>query len=809
MLLNNLRIALRSLAKNKIFSSINIFGLSIGLTCFLLIGAFLYDELGYDHYSANAGQLYRIGIQLNQNGGMADYPHVDVAVGAGIKKTYPGVLATTRLLPMAEQYIKYADKQFKEQHIAFCDSNFLQLFSIPLAEGDANTALLAPGTIVVSRAFAKRYFGEEPAMGKTLQVFGGLKVTGVVEKMPDNSHFHFDAFISMATNKYAMQGTTWSNIGFYTYLLLDKTADPRKLEARFPELVEKYIVTETQHDMGVSLAEARKTIGNWHFYLMPVTDIHLKSNTKYEIEPNGDIQYIYIFSALAVFILLLACINFTNLSTASSARRSKEVGIRKVLGSEKRELMGQFLVESILLTFLAMLLALAFTWLLLPLFNQLSGKHISLLVFLNATTLASIIGLVLVVGTLAGIYPSFFLSSFQIISVLKGASGSTPGKRNGLRSGLVVFQFMVSTALIIATIVVYQQLHYMQNKKLGFDKDQVLMIQDAYTLHKNQNAFRDQLAQDTRVVNATISRDAPIGRPSAGFDGSEVFAKENKENETAAEIHANFFHVDYDYLATLGMQMANGRYFNKQFGTDSQAVVINESAVRDLGWKSNEAALDKVIVSSGQHEYRVIGVVKDFNYASAKQKIAPLMMMLGNNYGAILVKVHTADVAGFLADTRQKWTAFNTETPFAYYFLDDRFAALYTAETKTGQLFTMFAVVAVLIACLGLLGLVAYTTQQREKEIGIRKVLGASINQVLFLLSKEFLLLVGIAFLISIPITWWAMHSWLNNFAYRITIGWWVFLLAGVTAGLIALITVSFQAVRAALANPIKSLRDQ
>ncbi|HXB91612.1 MAG TPA: ABC transporter permease, partial [Puia sp.] len=373
MLINNLRIAFRSLAKNKIFSSINIFGLSIGLTCFLLIGAFLYDELRYDHYSPNAGQLYRIGIQLNQNGGMADYPHVDVAVGAGIKNAYPGVIASTRLLPLAEQYIKYADKQFKEQHIAFCDSNFLQLFSIPLAEGDANTALLSPGTIVISKTFARRYFGDEPAMGKTLQVFGGLKVTGVVDKMPDNAHFHFDAFISMATNKYAMQGTTWSNIGFYTYLLLDKTADPRKLETRFPELVEKYIVPETQHDMGVSLAEARKTIGSWHFYLMPVTDIHLKSNTKYEIEPNGDIQYIYIFSALALFILLLACINFTNLSTASSARRSKEVGIRKVLGSEKRELMGQFLVESILLTFFAMLLALAFTWLLLPLFNQLSG----------------------------------------------------------------------------------------------------------------------------------------------------------------------------------------------------------------------------------------------------------------------------------------------------------------------------------------------------------------------------------------------------------------------------------------------------
>ena len=809
MLVNYIKVAIRNLRKNKIFSAINIFGLAMGLTCFMLIAAFLYDELNFDKYPQEAGQIYRIGIKLNQNGGAADYPYVDVAVGAGIKDAYPEVIASTRLEPIGENYIKYGDKQFKESHIAFCDSNFLQLFSISLIEGNPRTALVAPRAVVISKAFAKKYFGDVPAMGKTILAFGGLKVTGIFDKVPDDSHFHFDAFVSMATDRFAMQGHTWSNIGFYTYILLAKSADPRKLMEKFPDLVEKYIVPETVHDMGVSLGQARKSAKDWHFYLLPLTDIHLYSNSKYEIEPNSDIQYVYIFTALAIFILLLACVNFTNLSTASSARRSREVGIRKALGSSKKQLIAQFLVESILLTFFALLLALVIAFLLLPAFNQISDKHIVMQEFLKGRSIAALFGLALFVGVLAGIYPSFFLSSFQTIAVLKGAAGNSPSRRNLLRSSLVVFQFMTSTTLIIATIVVYQQLHFMQNKKLGYDKDQVLMIQDTYALHKNQLAFKQELLKDKRVINVSVSRDAPVDRVGANVDGSEVFAKENKGGHDGGDIHAFFFHVDYDYLATLGMKMAAGRYFSQNFSTDSTAVVINESAVKDLGWKDNHAALDKTIISSGQHEYRVIGVVQDFNYTSAKQKIAPLMMMLGSNNGSILVKIHTADVAGFIANTRLKWAEYNTETPFSYYFLDDRFRFLYKAEQKTGQIFSMFAVVALIIACLGLFGLVAFTTQRRTKEIGLRKVLGASINQVLFLLAKEFLVLVSFAFLISIPVTWWAMHNWLNSFAYRINIGWEVFLVAGATAMLIAVVTVSFQALKAAMANPVTSLRTE
>src|SRR5579862_2181416 len=474
MLKNYFRIAVRNLIKNKTFSFINVFGLAVGLTCCMLIAAFLFDELNYDKYPEHANQIYRVGFKIIQNGGVADYPNVDVAVGAGIKNTFPEVLASTRINCWNDIFIHYQDKQFKEQHVAFCDSNFLKLFSISLIEGDDKTALVAPNSVVISKAFAKKYFGDESAMGKALTIGRtAFKVTGIIEKVPDNSHFHYDAFVSMTSNNYAIQGHTWSNLGFYTYLLLNKEADPKKLEAKFPQLITKYVAPEDARDMGISLAEAQKTVNNWSFYLMPVTDIHLHSNTKYELEANSDIQYIYIFGALAIFILLLACVNFTNLSTASSAKRSREVGIRKVLGSVKVQLIFQFLTESVLLTCCAMIFALLFVYLLLPSFDHLSGKHISILFFLNYKSLFAAGGLIFLVGILAGIYPAFFLSSFKTISVLKGASPNTPAKRSGLRSRLVVFQFMISAALIIATIVVYQQLHFMQNIKLGYDKEQV------------------------------------------------------------------------------------------------------------------------------------------------------------------------------------------------------------------------------------------------------------------------------------------------------------------------------------------------
>ncbi len=801
MLKNYFKIALRNLRNSKAFSFINIFGLAIGLTCFMFIAVFVYNELSYDKYPAEAKNIYRVNLGVTGNGNTAGYVNVNNGVGPGFKNAFPEVKAFTRIVPVAD-FIKYDNNQFKEEHLAFADSTFLQMFSIPLLEGSTANALVEPNSVVISKELAKKYFGAGEPIGKSLAIGTQrtlYKVAGVFDKVPDDSHFHFDAFLSLST--FHITNATWSNVGFYTYLLLDKNTDPKKLELKFPQLVAKYVVPEIQHDMGVSLAEAQKSVNTFVFTLQPLTDIHLYSNTKYEMEPNGDIQYVYIFSALAIFILLLACVNFTNLSTARAVKRAREVGIRKVLGSLKKQLVFQFLTESVLLTFFSMLCSYVLIYLLLPYFNQVANKDISFEFFLGYRSVLVMISLVFLAGILAGIYPAFFLSSFNTIKVLKGSSYALGSQRKPLRSSLVVFQFFVSIALIIATIIVYRQLHYMQNKKLGYDKEQVLFLPDARLLGQNQTAFEQQLLRGSRVVSASISRFVPGG---VFLGGTQIYPK--NENRNGTEIHANIYHIDYDYLKTLGIKIVQGRNFSRDFPTDSSGILINEAAVRELGW-SGTNPIGKSIVRSGRQQLKVVGVVADFNYASVKQKVAPMMMILGGNYGGLIVKINTPDVKGFLANLKKQWNGFNPDGPLGYTFLDDNFAKLYTSEQRTQQIFSAFAILAIIIASLGLFGLSAFVIEQRTKEIGIRKVLGASVQNVLLLVSKEFLLLAGIAFIISIPVTWWAMHMWLQDFAYRIYISWWIFAIAGVVAILIASLTVSFQAIKAAIANPVKSLR--
>jgi putative ABC transport system permease protein len=807
MIKNFIITAWRNLSRNKIFSFINIFGLAFGLACCMLISAYLYNELTYDIYPVNAKQIYRVALHSNGSNTAADFPSVDIGVGPGIKSAFPGVLDVTRLTQRGSVFVKYNEKQFKEEKIALIDSNFLSFFSIPLLEGDTKTALNEPKTIVITKDFAKKYFGNSPALGQMLTIGNDLvKVTGVIDKVPDNSHFHADAFMSFVTFITPSTRQTWSNVGDFTYILLDKNTDPKKLEAAFRQLVAKYVVPEIQHDMGVSIAEAQKSVNSFIFFLQPLTDIHLHSATKYEYESNGDIHYVYIFGALAFFILLLACINFTNLSTASSAKRSKEIGIRKVLGSAKNKLISQFLVESILLTFLAMLIALGLVYLLLPYFNDISGKHIMMGFFLSFSALACELALILFVGLVAGTYPAFFLSSFQIIATLKGNGGTQQANKGTLRSSLIVFQFAISTALIICTFVVYQQLHFMQTKKLGYNKDQVLVINDAGSLGNNAGAFKQQLLSDNRVLNATISGNVP-GNNNMG--GTEIYAKEIAEKGSRTEIQCGIYWIENSYIPTLGMQLAKGRNFFPPSPADSISVIINEAAVRDLGF-GNTDPIGKTIIRSGQRHYNIVGVVKDFNYTSAKQKIAPLMMLPSNrNEGSIIVRIKTADVHHLINDIKSKWTAYNANTPFSYSFLDQQFASLYSTEEHSGQIFTSFAVIAIIIACLGLFGLAAFMIRQRVKEIGIRKVLGASTTSITTMLSAEFLKLILIASLISFPITWFAMNKWLQDFAYRTTIHWWVFLLAGSISLLVAAVTISFESIKAALANPVKSLRSE
>ena len=802
MIKNYFKIALRNLLKNKAFAFINIFGLAVGFTCCLLISGFLYSELNYDKFPKDAKDIYRLELNVENKD---FYSSVDVGVGKGMKQAYLEIENFARLAQRKDIFVSYENNQFKEPAIAFVDTNFLQMFSIPFAQGDAATALKEPNSIVISQQVAKKYFGNINPVGKSLLLNSNnnnpFKVTGVIGELPGNLHFEYDFYCTFREDP---RYQTWSNLGDYTYVKLKPGTDPKKLEAKFPELVAKYVVPEVQHDMGVSLAEAQKSVNTFIFTLKPVEKIHLYSSNKDELQVNGSIKYVYIFSALAFFIILLAAVNFTNLSTAASIKRSKEVGIRKVMGSGKKQLILQFLAESVLLSFLAYLIALGFVYLALPFFNNLSGKQLFFSAFINYKVILVSLAFVFLVGMLAGTYPAFFLSSFNIISILKGKKNAAPKSSNHLRSGLVVFQFAVSIALIISTIVVYRQLHFMQNKELGYDKTQALIINDSYLLGKNQQAFKEEILKDNRVVSATITRDVPVSSPN--MDGTQAYAKENTANESRSEIHINKYHVDYDYLKTLGMQMVKGRYFSPEYA-DSQAVILNETAVKEFGITGDP--IGKTIITSGQHEYNIIGVVKDFHYTSVKEKIAPLTMMLGNNYGGLIVKIKTAGMDGLLSSLKNQWNSFNPNGPFSYNFIDDRFAAVYKSEERTGKIFSVFAMISIIIASLGLLGLSAFAIAQRTKEIGVRKVLGANVSQVVLLLSKDFLYMVLVAFIVAVPLTWFAMYKWLQEFAYRINIGWAVFALAGTAAILIAFLTVSFQAIKAAIANPVKSLRTE
>jgi putative ABC transport system permease protein len=794
----------RNLVRKKVFTMINIFGLAIGLTCFMLIAAFVYDELSYDQYAREYKNIYRVGLQLQQNGGVDDYPHVDKAVGAGIKTDYPEVKEFTRLVGSLTDYIKNGDANIKEERLALADSNFLSMFSIPLVDGNVHDALTEPNSIVVSTAFAKKYLGDKPALGETLisQRYGVLKITGVFAKIPDNSHFHFDAFISTTSTAWFTTGRqTWSNVGTFTYILLNDHTDANHLERKLSALVEKHVVPEIQEDMGIGLAEAQRSVNSWKFYLMPLSKIHLHSATKYEIEANGDINTVYIFSALAVFILLLACINFMNLSTASSARRAMEIGIRKSMGSFRSQLVIQFLVESLTLSMIALGVAVTLALLLLPFFNQLTGKQIDISFFLSAPVLVVLLALGIAVGLLAGIYPAVFLSSFQTLRVLK--SNSPAGtKRSGLRSTLVVFQFAISIALIVATIVAYQQLHFLQNIKMGYERDQVVVIENAWALRNNLNGFKNKLQSDHRIEQVTHAT-VPIGQASS-FGGTEVTSK----GDHATGTHMHVFSIDYNYIETMGLQLVHGRNISEDFPNDSlgRNVIINETAMNNLGWTENNV-IGSTIIRSGTSQYQVVGVVKDFHYTSAKEKIAPMMMLYDRAAPSFLVKIKTTELETLISDLKTQWSALHVNVPFSYYFLDDRFEHLYKAEQTTEQIFIVFMVIAIVIASLGLYGLSTYSAEQRVKEIGIRKILGSSVSQIVFLQSKEFLVLVLVAIVVAAPFSWWVMDQWLQNFGYRVYINGWVILLAGFAAIIIALVTVSFQAIRAAMANPVKSLR--
>ncbi|HEY1056738.1 MAG TPA: ABC transporter permease, partial [Emticicia sp.] len=701
----------------------------------------------------------------------------------------PGIEATTRLISQGTFIVKKDNESFKEERITFADSNFFEVFSIPLLKGNPKTVLKEPKTIVITETTADKYFGNSDPIGKTL-IFGEndiYRITGICEDIPANTHFHYDIFGSI--NSIQMR-EKWLSSAALTYAVLREGYTIEKLNAAMPALVEKYIGPEIQEFLGTSLTEFRKRGDDFRFVFQPITDIHLKSHLDGEAEANSDIKYVYIFSAIAIFLLLIACINFMNLSTAGSANRAKEVGIRKVLGSVQYQLIGQFLSESVLVTFMALFVALSIVILALPYFNQLSGKAFEAGILVKGMMLPGILLACLFIGLLAGSYPAFFLSAFKPVSVLKGKI-SAGFKSSWLRSTLVTTQFVVSIGMIIGTIVVYRQLNFIQSKKVGFDKDQILVLHDTYTLGKKLNSLKDEIKQLSQVANVTMAGYIPAGASNNGADG---FIIENGSDHPVT-YRDKTYNIDDDYLTTLGIGLAAGRNFSKSVRSDTAAILINEAAAKEFGFKNAIGQRLKTIGNgdpSSVRTYTVIGVVKDFHYESIHNYIAPLVMYFGADTYQMAIRVRTSDIPGLLNILEQKWKA-QTDNPFAYSFLNDRFNKIYQSEQRTGQLFSIFATLIIFISCLGLFGLAMFTAQQRTKEIGVRKVLGASVMSVVVLLSKDFIKLILIAILIVSPIAWYVMNQWLQDFAYRVELSWWIFAVAGLLAIAVALLTVSFQ----------------
>jgi putative ABC transport system permease protein len=805
MIKNYLKTAWRNLIKNKTFSLINIFGLSIGMAVCFMILMYVRDELSYDRYNNHADQIVRVVFNANMNGGKIDESGVMAPVAQTMKKDYPEVLAATRILRNGVSKISYKDKVFKDDEIAFVDPNFFKVFTLPFISGDAQNALLQPNTVVISKTVAEKYFGKEDAINKTLGVNNNsqfYKVTGVIKDMPDNSHFHFGIFVSMAGVEPA-KSDSWMYGSFYTYLLLKDGTDYRKLQSKLPSMVERYMGPQIQRDMGMSLAQFRTKGNELGFSLEPLPYIHLHPYTINEFEGGGNETYVYIFGAIAIFMLLIACINFINLSTASASKRAKEVGVRKVIGSGRIRLIIQFLIESALLVAIALIISFTIIKLSLPTFNMIAGKNLSL--GFSANVVGGFIALGALVSIIAGIYPALFLSAFKPITVLKGRLGGN-NKRFGLRSGLVIFQFFISVGLIISTIVVYQQMNFIQNKKLGYDKEQLLIIPNSYLLGKNEQSYKQTLLHDPRVVNVTLSGYKPAG-PT---DNNNAMAYPQGHDDLT--MRTLEYHVDDQYIATLGMKIAVGRNFSNNIASDSTGLIINETAARAFGWNMPDA-IGKIIIRVNSDRgtnvpYHVVGVVKDFNFRSLHEPVTPLLMNLSNQSG-LIVKVKTTDIQGLISTMRKQWDGYQTDEPFTYSFMDDLYNKTYAAEQKTGTLLNIFSVLTIFVACLGLFGLATYTAEQRTKEIGVRKVLGASVSQVAKMLSKDFIKLVFIACLVAFPLSYWAMHQWLLSFAYRIDISWWVFVAAAFSSLLIALCTVSFQAIKAAVANPVKSLKSE
>jgi len=814
MLKNYLKIALRNIRRHKSYSFINIAGLAIGMAVCILILMFVRDELSYDTHHEHKDRIYRIERQWFAADGSVRSELCSVAPSfiPLLEEEFPEMEHVARMVGNGDTLVTFGENNFVEERLYFAEDDIFEVFTIPMIKGNPQTALKDPNCIVLSESMVRKYFGDEDPMGKVMKVGSSgedYQVTGVIKDVPENSHLHFDFLASYMTLKgrygrdksdYFFGSTNFSDNVTYTYMRLARNADSREVAARMPGFIDRHLPTY-ESESGDIIYPSR-----WNnLILRKVIDIHLHSHTHNELEPNSDIRYVTLFTLIAIFILIIACINFMNLSTARAVKRAREVGLRKVVGANRRLLTTQFLGESLLLALLAMALALVLVSILLPYFSAFSGHELRLGLLINSVGILILVSVFLITGLAAGLYPAVYLSAYKPATILRGEL--TRGIRGAImRKVMVVFQFTISAALIISVGVVFKQMRFLQNANLGFQRENIVLIPSDSIVLQNWREIKNELLKNPRILAATLSKRAPSGRL---LDAPGFRAEINGEMVDGS-FSMPHNRVEHDFFKTYGMKIVAGRDFSIDYPTDeNEAFILNETAVRRLGLKSPEDAVGLPIETRAPNlSGRVIGVVADFNYESMHHKIVPMITYIRlEQTNTVALRIAAGNIQETIAYVQGIWDRFHPGYPVSYTFLDDRLNALYRNEVRMMEMFGYFSLLAIFIACMGLFGLASFTTEQRTKEIGVRKVLGATVSKIIILLSREFARWVLAANIIAWPIAYFAMDKWLDNFAYRVNVGWTAFLLTAVLTSMIALLTVSYQSIKAALANPADSLR--
>ena len=803
MIKNFFLTAFRNAFKNWTYSIINILGLSVGLAAIIYISLFVQFELGYDKFHENAEQIYRIclkGRMMNNDRNQAITP---APMAETMRNDYPEVLNTCRINRSGDWLIVYGEKKINEKNFLFADSTFFDVFSFNLLKGDPKNVLTEPRSVVMTETGAKKYFGNEDPIGKLLRVESDTilyKVTGLMEDLPENSHFHFDLLGSLTTLR-ASKSTTWVSHRFYTYILLRQGTEIEGFEEKMQLIIEKYVGPQVEQILGITMEDFEKAGNTLSYYIQPLLDIHLHSDLQFEIETNGNILYVYIFISIAIFILVIASINFTNLATAKAANRSKEVGIKKVVGAMKKQLVFQFLTESFIITLVSLVVAIIVLEMFMTGLNNLVQIPLKIN-YLSYWFIPSLLLLIFTVSIMAGSYPAFFLASLRPVAVLKGKLKI--GVKGGvLRSVLVIIQFVVSVFILLSTYTVSDQLNYLLNKDLGFDKENILMINRSDALKNQMEAFKFELKKFPSVINVTNGNAYP------GVDFTNIAHFLGGES-TANTYFLHKAWVSYDYGKTFGFELVEGRFFSRDFSTDSNAIVINEAAVKYLGL---EEPIGKIILAPVSRtefvQCPIIGVVKDFNFKSLHKTIEPAVftLMHGNWEGVVCVKLKPENINSSISQIKDIWESFSSDYPFEYFFFDDHLKGLYKAEQRTNSIFILFSVLSILISFMGLLGLISFITEQRKKEIGIRKTFGSSSGNIVFIISKEILKLIIVASVISWPIAYWVMNNWLQDFSFRVDINYFMFIIIPILTIILSLLTVIYQTVKAAMKNPVETIR--